>query len=101
MSEFRIPSRFKLFAETIKVLDDPSLIANHHWDGSANYHKAEIRIVPSSDAFPSTRVRYEQIFCHELVHQIATSIGLELDEKDVDLFGRALHQAVTTMEYDK
>lgn len=97
----RIPKSFKLFAETITVSDDPRLLCDHQWAGAANYHKAEIRLVPISDAYPATKVKHEQSFCHELVHQIAEAIGLDLSEKDTDLFGRTLHQALTTMEYEE
>jgi len=100
MTEFKIPSSFKLFAETATVSDEPRLLCDHQWAGSANFHKAEIKLVPISDAYPATRVKREQSFFHELTHQVSEAIGLELGEKDTDLFARALHQALTTMEYD-
>lgn len=96
----KIPSRFKLFAETITVVEDASLLPAHNWSGAADYHKSEIQLVPPGPHHPVTDVSRQQVFCHELVHHIAYAIGLELSEKDTDLFGRALHQALTSMEYE-
>lgn len=106
----KIPKRFKLLGRTIEVKEDPELLHERNWTGSANYTKGLINLQPINATYPATPEKRGQIFCHEFVHHIAYHAGAAINhelskqlhdnEEFVDLFGSLLHQALTTMEYE-
>ena len=101
---FRIPSSFKLFGETIKVVIKKDLIDRDDLLGAACYRQNRIELQDiNQDAYDRPSSQMEVIFLHELVHFILCSLGedeLRKDERLVNLISRALHQALVTMNYD-
>ena len=100
----KIPKRFKLMGRTIKVKYEKKIRFRKDWAGSAIYREHKITIQSSSKEFPLSRDDIEQSFLHELTHWIlymGQKDKLNSDEDFVDLFASLLHQAITTMEYDK
>jgi hypothetical protein len=105
----KIPSRFKLFGQTITVV-----VGNHQFIdqegtyGEAHYRKDTIYLRPPSEVVPVTKEMQEHSFLHELTHFLLynaedarnNKVLLHSDEGFVDLFSHLLHQALTTMEYD-
>lgn len=111
MSGLRIPKRFKLLGHTIEVKLDPKLQSDRNWAGAASYEDSEITLQPITESTPRSKTKYEQTFCHELIHHLlwhgGAAINHRLDgeyihqkEEFVDLLASLLHQALTTMEYD-
>lgn len=88
---------FKLFGQTYKVVLDPNLQDTTGNIGETSEGRSEIRI-QAPDRNCSTE--YQQItFWHEAVHAILCALGeekLNKNEKFVDLFGRGIHQILTT-----
>lgn len=107
----KIPKRFKLMGATIEVKEDPTLMFDRNWHGSADFSRGEISLQPINAAFPVSATTREQTFLHELVHHIAFHAGaavnhelkqnLHKNEDFTDLFSALLHQALTTMEYEE
>lgn len=98
-----IPDRFKLFGETVEVVYDKELNNQDSSNGMANYRYSRIELQPSTDAIPRTPESMEHSYLHEVTHFILNAIGeeeLRDNEKFVELFSRALHQVLTTGEYD-
>ena len=106
----RIPKSFQLLGRTITVGEDPGLLHERDWVGSADYQKGEIKLQPIDATYPATAEKRAQTFCHELVHHICYHAGaavnhelknqLHRNEEFVDLFASLLHQTLTTMKYD-
>lgn len=100
----RIPKRFKLLGHTIEVVESPGDHFNERRFGSTSYEGKEIRIVPRGSNHPVTQSSIEHTFLHELVHLcLYHTEQSKLNENDsfVDAFAGLLHQALTTMEYEK
>ena len=98
-----IPDRFKLFGETIEVIYDKELNNQDSCNGVANYRYSTIELQPNTEAIPRTAESIEQSYLHEVTHFILNAIEekkLRDDEKFIELFSRALHQVLTTSEYD-
>ena len=98
----RIPQRFKLFGQTIEVVDDTTLAADNQM-GFADYHRGLVLLLPISESFRASEITREQTFCHELVHHLFRSAGVPDKlhcERTVEILGCLLHQALTTMEYE-
>lgn len=105
----KIPCSFQLMGQTINVIMDDTLLAEHDGYGVACFRKNEIRIMPSSPAYPRSEEQLTQTFYHELMHYILffaaakykqTTDSLHEDEVLVDLCANLLHQAYKTMEYE-
>ncbi len=107
-----IPSRFKLFGQTIEVVLSHKPFVTAERDGCvgfASYRLNQIQISPDCEGRPRTQEQIEQTFLHELVHHISYLAGgtvrlkgdayLHQQEEFVDLFASLLHQALTTAEY--
>lgn len=95
-----IPSSFKLAGHTVTV----RLVPENEWADDevvGNWNSQNLTIsVPGW--FNASRT--QQIFCHELVHAILSTMDegkLNENEKFVDVFGSFLHQVWTTMESPK
>jgi hypothetical protein len=104
--ELKIPKRFKLLGATVEVVENPKLLVENCWAGSADYNQHVIEMMPLSEAFPVSKAKYEQTFCHELMHFLlyyggaAVEEALHQNEELVEQLGCMLHQVLTTMEYE-
>jgi predicted SprT family Zn-dependent metalloprotease len=105
-----IPTRFKLFAQTILVEFDLTFFQDREGVyGYADYRRNRIILRPSSELVPVNEEQLEQTFLHELMHFILYHIPnvpedagyLHQNEGIVDLLASLLHQARTTMEYEQ
>lgn len=97
----KIPKSFKLFGRTVSVIIVPGLVAREDARGVSSYRLQQIQLEPLGEV--NLIENQEQTFCHELIHWLLFALGegeLGNNEKFVDLMGSALHQALTTMEYD-
>ena len=100
----KVPTSFKLFGNTIKVIHTPSLSFYKNAIGEARFLTEKVMLQTSNNGFPISEKKMEQVFCHELVHHLLRSMGREKlndDEVFVDLFGCLLHQALDTAKYVK
>lgn len=106
----RIPSRFKLFNQTITVTSRAEDFIEHNdWCGIAQYRTNEIQLNPMMNY--KTKEQIEHTFVHELVHFIlyysqdtykpSEDELMHQQEAFVDLTALLLHQAICTMEYDE
>jgi hypothetical protein len=106
----RIPVRFKQAGLTIKVKWDPKKLHNDNNFAHISFRNNEIVLMPSTKDVPRPQDLIEQDFCHELTHHIASyaegtikdiSLPLHRNEEFTNVFSALLHQALTTMEYEK
>ena len=100
----KIPKSFKLMGKTIQVEFDKQLNFKQDWYGAAVYRQDIIKLQSDCKEWPLSRSKIEQSFLHELTHWIlymCQKDKLNHDESFIDLFSGLLHQALTTMEYDK
>lgn len=107
-----IPTSFKLFGQTVIVSFIPREFTEKDGTyGYSSYRTNEIQLRPSTDTHPLTDGQIEQTFYHELVHFVLYHAGssyrpskdryMHQDEGFVDMCANLLHQAITTMEYEK
>jgi Zn-dependent peptidase ImmA (M78 family) len=95
----KIPKKFKLFGQEIKVVFDNELQLKEDHVGLANYRK---NLIILDNNVTREQSQIEQTFLHELIHFICEELGeneLQKNEKLVDLIANLLHQAFETMEY--
>jgi len=100
MPELKIPKRFTLHSQVVEVVFDSQVDFRNDNRGEAQFRINKIALAPHQETHPRPVSQIEQTFCHELIHYIAHHAGVELDERDTDVMGHLLHQALTTMEYD-
>jgi len=101
MGEFIIPTSFSLFARKINVVFREDLSEDCECIGRVNYRKNLIELQPGSIG-SEERTDVIDTFFHELIHFLLYAMGereLKENEKFVDVLGRLLHQALTSMEY--
>lgn len=96
----KIPKRFQLHGQFVEVVFDTSIDFRNDNRGEAQFRINKISLAPSSDTHPRPVTQVEQTFCHELMHYISHHAGIEMSEREIDLMGNLLHQALITMEYD-
>jgi len=96
----RIPKHFTLHGQRVDVVFDSSVDFRNDNRGEAQFRVNRIALAPSSETRPMPVTQVEQTFCHELMHYISHHAGVDLDERDVDLMGHLLHQALVTAEYE-
>ena len=106
----KIPTRFRLFGQTITVCFDPEkFIENDDIYGACSYRRNEIQLRPSTKTRPLSSEQIAQTFWHELTHFVLYHAGaaysgksnyMHQDEGFVDLVGSLLHQAVSTFEFE-
>ena len=99
----RIPKSFQLLGQTITVEWMDRLIEDQDAVGESHYRKNRIVLQQHNDGIVRPQTQSEATFCHELVHWIFFMMNeddLRKNEKLVDVFGRLLHQALITMEYE-
>lgn len=97
-----IPSEFKLFGNTIMVIENPELHEVTGAMGQADYLQDLIMLQPNTDSFSASKEQLEETFLHEMIHHILWKIerdDLSDDERFVGLFSKALHQAVNSFLY--
>lgn len=94
-----IPKRFHLHGQKIEVEFDSSIDFKNDNRGEAQFRSNRIAIAPSTEQTPRPVSHVEQTFCHELMHYLAYHAGIELNERETDLMGNLLHQALTSAEY--
>jgi len=102
MNKIKIPKRFKLFGQTIKVVFDNKVGELDEAKGLAEYRKSQITIQPASNDNCITDEMIEETFFHELIHWILYKLDedkLRSNEKFVSEVSQLLHQAFQTMEY--
>lgn len=106
----KIPSRFKIFGQTISVSFAPDKFTDSdcHY-GFACYRLNEIQLRPSTSTLPLSDSQIEQTFWHEFTHFIIYHAGsaysgkteyMHQDEGFVDIVGHLIHQAISTFEFD-
>ena len=97
----KIPRRFKIFAKTWEVRRSTKIDLEDGNYGICHPRKNEITVATPMKGIP-TPTDVEVTFCHELTHTILDEVhypDLYKDEAFVERFSKALHQALTTMEY--
>ena len=96
---FKVPSKFQLGGTTIKIkYVDKCFEANMEMHGQAIFTKGIIEILNDKNF---SKDYQEQIFLHELVHNIFNAMSedeMRVNEELVDQFATFLHQAIKTME---
>ena len=100
----KIPYEYQIFGQTIKVEFCKDLTDETNFTGSFTDRHNIIKIQENSDSIKRLPSQIEEVFCHELVHNIYRAMGekkLASNEKHVDLFGNLLHQALSTAKYKK
>ena len=95
----QIPKSFTLHGQRIDVIYDNAVSFRNDNRGEAQFRINKIALSPSTDDCPIPATQVEQTFCHELMHYLSHHAGLEMDEKEIDLLGNLLHQALATAEY--
>lgn len=102
----RIPKRFKIFGQTITVVQiEEPFIEKDGYEGFASYRQNKIELRPGIEGD-----KREHIFLHELTHfliyysesayQHNPDSYMYKDEGFTELLAGLLHQALTTMEYE-
>lgn len=97
-----IPKSFKIFSHTFNVKLSDDLIQREGAVGIYRHASNEIRVQTDIKGSSITKERQEQTYFHELVHCIFDQIAEEelcANEKLVDLFSQALHQALKSSKY--
>jgi predicted SprT family Zn-dependent metalloprotease len=109
----KIPKSFNLLGRTIQVVDDPKLMQERSWVGSANYELDVISLQPNSESYQVSEAKLQQTFCHELAHFLLYYAGAAINhemksgeyihknEEFVDLLGSLIQQALSSMEYEE
>lgn len=96
----KIPKEFMLFGTKISVKYDNGLYYNNDATGESRYPVNEIVLQSTNDDYKAD----DSTFYHELVHWVLHMMGeeeLDSNEKFVDIFGRLLHQFITTSKYQE
>ena len=103
----KIPKRFKLLGQTIKVEQAPGLHYTDSSHGESRYRENRIVLQAHNDGVPAPADFHEHTFCHELVHFLlywaaedAYDPPLHQRECFVERLAGLLLQALTTMEYE-
>ncbi len=97
-----IPKSFTIFAHKFNVKYSDNLIQREGAVGIYRHSKNEITVQNNIKGSNIMESRQEQTYFHELVHCIFDQIGedeLCNNEKLVDMFSQALHQALTSSKY--
>ena len=97
-----IPKRFKIFGQTIIIEIDSELSNRDDLQGRANYRNNKIILLPDGIA-DRTKEQVEQTYWHEVLHHILYQLGYDkLNENNVfvDRIANAIHQVITTSEYN-
>jgi len=100
----RVSKRFMIFGRVIEVVMNPQLCSKEDYVGVAMHRQNRIELQPSTESNPVPSSKLEQTYLHEVVHILLRSIGYNKicdDEQFVDLFAHALHQFLSTAEYDE
>jgi|TARA_Y100000310_G_scaffold236502_1_gene239681 hypothetical protein len=97
----KIPKRFKLFGQTIEVIQSSDYEDKEGSQGAAQFNKNRI-IIQCNKALKRPGTRMEQCYIHEMVHMIFNELHYPKEtynEQMVDQIASALHQVLTTSEY--
>ena len=105
----RIPKRFKIFGTTIEVIFREDMVQLNDSLAHAKYRFNEIEIQADTNGVKRKKEQLERSFIHEVIHWMFYEIGdyivegqkLREDEVLVDLLAGALHQILTTAEYEE
>jgi hypothetical protein len=98
-NEIKIPKEFTLFGEKHQVRILKRGLKDRYGDFDPNTNVIRL-LAPSGER---TQDQVEQVFLHELVHSILDHlyyVELSCDERFVDRFAKALHQALKTSKYE-
>jgi hypothetical protein len=96
----KIPKRFKILGNTIKVKYEKDLCALNDVYGFAEYRVNILRLQKVMGIY--TKGKIKTTFYHEMVHFILDAMGeneLKSNEKFVGLFADILYQVEKTSEY--
>ena len=94
-----IPKTFEILGHQVTVRFDKEYSEDAECHGSFSIGRSAIRLQPEDSTW--TRKMVEHTFVHEMTHALLEIIGeskLSKNEKFVDLFAGALHQAINTMK---
>lgn len=93
MSKFRIPKKFNLMGQTIRVEVVDDLMGD---DGAYGRFLDNTNKIQIAGNIYSEKAQHT--FCHELMHACLTALSHELndDEQFVDQMGHLIHQAFST-----
>lgn len=97
----KIPKRFKLFGQTIKVEISTNYEDKEGSQGVAYFNKNHI-VIQCSKALKRPNSRMEQLYLHEMFHIIFNELNYSRDifnEQTIDQIASALHQILITSEY--
>ena len=91
-----IPEHFQLMGKTWTVETNPLILAQNEAYGRCEYSNQTIYIHEPENHDGQSRAGREHTFCHELVHAIASTASVELEESAVDVMAGLLHQFFVT-----
>ena len=100
----KIPTSFKLFGSTIKVVFDNKRMNDKEYYGESSYSKLQITLSETSGVEPLSPHRVMDCFYHEKVHIILDSMkehDLSRNERFVDTFAKLLRQSDETATFTK
>ena len=98
----KIPKSFKIFGQIITVEIDSDLSNKDDLQGRADYRNNKIILLPDGIA-GRTKEQLEQTYWHETLHHILYQLcyhKLNADNEFVDRIANAIHQVITTSEYN-
>lgn len=98
----KIPKSFKLFATTIKVVQDNKRMNDKNRYGESDYSTSQITLSTTNGIDELSEDKKIDTFYHERVHMILDHMqeyDLSRNEKFVDIFAKLLRQADETAEY--
>ena len=104
----KIPKSFQLFGVTIDVEFNEDSCNKDSVFGTANYIASKVTLTDKVNGQKMTDEKTEQTFYHEFVHHIIMELEYEKEfsikkidsEKFVEMFSKALHQALNSFRYD-
>lgn len=102
MNEIKIPKEFQLFGRTIKIEYDDRRCDDKNAYGLSEYGNQKIILSKFEGIDEIPKVKIEQTFLHELLHQILDTLcerDLSRNEQFVNNVSCLLHQALKTAKY--
>ena len=94
----RIPKQFMLTGRVWSVDHNEKLLRDNQAYGHCEYSTQTITIHEPENDNGQTRQGREHTFCHELLHAMAFTAGLELEEQQVDVMAGLFHQFMVTRQ---
>ena len=98
----KIPKSFKLFATTIKVVEDDKRLDDLKAYGYYEHSRTRITLATKDGVNDLSDCRKLDAFFHERTHAILEAMGerdLSDNEKFVDTFSKLLRQSIETQKF--